>query len=100
MTILLGQQSGFKYPCFIREWDSRIRDKHYMKKDWPLRQNLTAGIKNIVKESLILLDKVILPPLHIKLGLVKQLVKAMKIAGSEAFKYIFQKFSKLSGKNK
>jgi len=40
MTILLGQQSGFtKYPCFICEWDSRARDEHYVKKEWPLRNN-------------------------------------------------------------
>lgn len=40
----------------------------------------------------------ILPPLHIKLGLVKQLIKAMKNSPerSNAFMYIFDKFPKLS----
>lgn len=97
MTILLGQQSGFtKYPCFICEWDSRARDEHYVKKEWPLRNNLTPGSKNVIKQSLIPTNKVILPPLHIKLGLVKQFIKAMKFKESKAFLYLFEKFPKLS----
>lgn len=97
MTILLGQQSGFtKYPCFICEWDSRARDQHYIRKDWPLRQNLEAGRKNVLKESLIPRSKVLLPPLHVKLGLIKQFVKVMKVNDSEAFRYLFENFPKLS----
>jgi hypothetical protein len=96
-TILLGQQTGFiKYPCFMCEWDSRDRDKHYIKKDWPLRQSLDPGSKNVLRESLIPPSQVILPPLHIKLGLMKQFVKAMKVNDSDAFNYIFLKFPKLS----
>jgi len=82
--------------CFICQWDSRARNEHYIRKDWPLRGNLTPGSKNIIKKSLIPTDKVILPPLHIKLGLVKQFVKAMKTAESKAFMYIFEKFPKIS----
>ena len=40
-------------------------------------------------------DEVLLPPLHIKLGLMKQYVKSFD-KGGECFKYIFQKFSFLS----
>ena len=40
-------------------------------------------------------DKVLLPPLHIKLGLMKQYVKSLD-KGGECFKYICQKFSFLS----
>lgn len=97
MTIMLGQQSDFtKYPCFLCKWDSRAREKHYIKKDWPLRKNLEPGSKNILKSSLIPANKVLFPPLHIKLGLVKQFVKAMKTEDSDAFKYIYEKFLKLS----
>lgn len=63
---MLGQQSGFtKYPCCLCEWDSRAREKHYIKKDWPPRKNLEPGSKNILKSSLIPANKVLLPPLHI-----------------------------------
>lgn len=96
-SILLGQQSGnTKYPCFICEWDSRAREQHYVKKDWPLRQELTPGSMNILQESLIPSHKVILPPLHIKLGLFKQLIKAMRVSESDAFMYIFEKFPNIS----
>ena len=37
-------------------------------------------------------DKVLLPPLHIKLGLMKPYVKSLDQSG-ECFKYICQKFS-------
>ena len=46
-------------------------------------------------ESLLPYDKVILPRLHIKLGLMKQYVKSLD-KGGECFKYICQKFSFLS----
>lgn len=97
ITILLGQQSGFtKFPCFICEWDSRARKEHYIKKDWPLRENLTPGSLNVIHSPLVSKNKILLPPLHIKLGLVKQFVKSMKNTSSEAFQYLFIKFPNLS----
>ncbi|CAH1105838.1 unnamed protein product [Psylliodes chrysocephalus] len=39
---------------------------------------------------------ILLPPVHIKLGLIKQFVKALRKRSSEAFQYIYEKFSKLS----
>ena len=37
--MFLGQQKGFtKFPCFICEWDSRTRDLHWSKKQWPVRK--------------------------------------------------------------
>jgi hypothetical protein len=38
---------------------------------------LTAGQKNVVNTPLINHEKVYLPPLHIKLGLIKNFVKEM-----------------------
>jgi hypothetical protein len=35
VAILLGMQLGYtKYCCFICEWDSRAKDKHYSVKHW------------------------------------------------------------------
>ena len=96
LCMLLGQQSGYtKYPCFICEWDSRARDKHWTQKEWPTRENLTPGSKNIKHNALVDSKRVLLPPLHIKLGLMKQFVKAIDKNG-ECFKYICSKFPKLS----
>ena len=97
VTIMLGQQSGFtKRPCFICEWDSRARDQHYLVKKWKLREEYKPGYKNILHKNLVDPDKILLPPLHIKLGLMKQFVKAIKKLDTDAFKYLFEKFPKLS----
>lgn len=75
--ILCGLQGGnTKYPCFICEWDSRDRGHHYIRKDWPQRIQ-RIGQKNIMRPSLVSIDNIILPPLHIKLGLMAQFVKAL-----------------------
>ena len=69
------------------EWDNRIN--HWIKRDRPLRESLTPGYKNILHPALV--DNVILPPLHIKLDLMKQCVKALNKEGA-CFKYIQEKF--------
>ena len=78
VNFLLGQQGGYtKHPCFLCYWDNRATDQHWVKKDWPSRQDLAVGDKNIINEPLVNRDRIILPPLHIKLGLMKQFVKAL-----------------------
>ena len=59
------------------------------------KNEFTVGEKNICNNSLVPPDKVILLPLRIKLGLMKQYVKNLD-KGGKCFKYIFQKFSFLS----
>ena len=44
ICLLLGQQSGYTmYPCFLRLWDSRARQKHWLQKEWPIRKEINAG---------------------------------------------------------
>ena len=69
--------------------------QHWVKKDWPAREDLAVGDKNIINESLVSRDRIILPPLHIKLGLMKQFVKALDKHG-DCFNYIVKKFPGLS----
>ena len=96
LNILLGQQSVFtKYSCLMCEWDSRDRSNHWIKREWPFREFLTPGCKNILHPALVDRSSVILPPLHIKLGLMKQFVNALNKEGA-CFKYIQDKFSNLS----
>ena len=96
VNFLLGQQSGYtKHPCFLCMWDSRDKTNHWVKKYWEPRITLRAGDKNIINEPLVTRDRAILPPLHIKLGLIKQLVKALDKDG-ECFKCIFRSFPGLS----
>lgn len=96
IAILLGLQLGYtKYCCFICEWDSRDKKNHYLKKDWPKRKALVPGSKNVLFQPLVDPKNVLLPPLHIKLGLFKNFVKAMDKNGA-GFTYLKQKFPKIS----
>jgi len=64
-------------------------------KHWPHRQSLTSGMKNVVHKLLIKPNKVLPPPLHIKLGLMKNFVKALDVKGT-AFTYLCGKFPRLT----
>ncbi|XP_076799763.1 uncharacterized protein LOC143444861 [Clavelina lepadiformis] len=96
VNFLLGQQSGYtKYPCFICLWDSRARTDHWVKKGWPPRDSMRVGEGNIINEPLVARKKIIIPPLHIKLGLMKQFVKALPATG-DCFNYICRTFPALT----
>lgn len=96
IALLMGLQGGYtKYCCFLCEWDSRARGSHYVKRDWPLRLSLEPGKKNVLHPPLAESSKILLPPLHIKLGLMKNFVKGMDKTGA-AFKYLTTKFARLS----
>lgn len=78
VAILCGLQSGYtKYCCFICLWKSRARTEHYIKKDWPKRENITVDSYNIKYVALVKTENIILPPLHIKLGLIKNFIKTL-----------------------
>jgi hypothetical protein len=64
-------------------------------KHWEKRLKLTPGERNVVHDPLVDTAKVFLPPLDIKLGLVKNFVKAMKKDGP-VFLYLQHKFLRLS----
>ena len=56
---------------------------------------MVVGAANIIKEPLVDRGKITLPPFHIKLGLMKQFVKALDKHG-DCFKYICRSFPGLS----
>ena len=70
---------------------------HYQRQIWPKRTTFSVEKNNVKRDPLIDTRKILMPPLHIKLGLIKQFFKALD-RSSEAFKYMYlQKFfSKLS----
>jgi hypothetical protein len=45
-------------------------------RDWPQRKPLKVGEKNVQHPALAEWHKILLPPLHIKLGLIKKLRKS------------------------
>ena len=56
---------------------------------------MDVGEKDIINEPLVDGNKIIFPPLHIKLGLMKQFVKALNKEGN-CFEYICRTFPGLS----
>jgi len=78
IAILLGLQLGYtEFPCFLCEWDSKDKACHYVKRIWPAIKILEPGHKNVKHHSLVESSRILLPLLHIKLGLMKNFVKAM-----------------------
>ena len=68
-----------------------------MRKDWPVRENIALGGHNIIQEPLVEKNKNILPLVHIKMGLIKQLIQAIDKDG-KCFKNIRKIFPGLSNK--
>ena len=66
-----------------------------LEKDWPVRKHLTVGENIIINEPLVDSRKIIFPPLHLKLSLMKHFVKALDTDGY-CFKYLCESFPALS----
>ena len=91
-ALLRGLQVGYtKMHCFLCEWGSRAQSEQWERYGWPQRKSLTPGSKNVIHEPLADRDKVLLPPLHIKLGIMEQFLRALDKDG-DCFKFICQKF--------
>lgn len=96
IALMLGMQGGYtKYPCFLCLWDSRADKQHYKQRDWPARPHLNPGSHNVLSHALVNPQKVLLPPLHIKLGLMKNFVKSLDKKG-RAFTFLKEKFPRIS----
>ncbi len=71
----MGMQAGFtKYCCFLCLWDSRAVSQYYKQKDWCFRSTFVPGEHSLKENPLVDMNKVLLPPLHIKLDLMKNFV--------------------------
>lgn len=89
-------QGGYtKYPCFLCLWESRSDTKHFEQYEWEPRKSFRPGYENVIAKPLIDRTNILLPPLHIKLGLMKNFVKAMD-KNSNAFLYIQKTFPHIS----
>ncbi|GBM11613.1 hypothetical protein AVEN_180159-1 [Araneus ventricosus] len=97
IAVLVGLQAGYTkfFFAFCASGTVGTKKKHYIKKVWPKRQFRIPGVKNEKNEPLSASEKIPLSPLHIKLGLMKNFVKAMDCGGS-GFQYLRMKFPKVS----
>ena len=96
ISMLLGFQGGYtKYSRFLYLWDSRAYDRHYLQKEWRAGGTLTPGRCNVKSSLLDDSKNVLLPPLHIKLGLIKNFVKVIN-KGNPLFKFFQSEFPAVS----
>jgi len=96
IACLVGLQGQYtKHSCFHCLWNSKADEEHYSTKNWPTRKEFAPGSYNVKHLPLVEANKVLLPPLHIKLGMAKQFVKALSHT-SRAFQHIRSMFPKLS----
>jgi len=65
----------------------RGQEEYDVNKPWPKRTSLTPGEKNVVNTPLVLPENIFLPPLHTKLGLMKNFVKGLDKTG-RGFQYL------------
>ena len=80
---MLGQQVGYtKYPYFLCLWDSRADEPHYSQQEWPIRHELKPGNHNVKLILIVNSNNILLPSLHIKLGLMKQFVMTLNNEGN------------------
>ena len=94
--LLMGMQAGFtKYCCFLFLWDRWAVSQHYKQKDWGSRSTFVPGEHSLKENPLVDMNKVLLPPLHIKLGLMKNFVKTLHKNGA-AFQHLAIVFPGLS----
>ena len=71
VSLLLGLQLGYtKHMCFLCLWNSRDDENHYKRVDWPSRTEHVVGKYNVKHPAIIDAQKILLHPLHIKLGLI------------------------------
>lgn len=94
-ALIMGLQLGrTKNMCFLCTWISTAKIDHYSAV-WENRSDHTIGVMNTIRERLIPPEKMLLPPLHIKMGLVTNFIKALN-KEEEAFRYLSVLFPKLS----
>jgi len=78
VAMLCGLQGGYtKYMCFYCNWDSRFKGNQYRNHSWKDRAEAKVGQMNVVQKALVPRDKILMPLLHIKLGLVKSFIKTI-----------------------
>lgn len=96
VAILMGLKKGYsKHQCFLCLWEGRSREFHYTNHKWHSRHTYRIGQDSIENKPLVPASKIILPPLHIKLGLIRNFTRALDSEGP-AMEYLKTFFPKLS----
>lgn len=102
INILQGiiDKGGFpKFFCFLCNWDSRSPLNQYQCNSWRPRGSVEEQMKQHKLRNAPLIDNtqdILLPPLHIKLGIVKKFIEVAVVNCPNAFDYLKSVFPKRS----
>lgn len=102
VALLCGLQTGYtRNMCYLCLWETRYGEPcyalQYQKRNWTPRTNRRIGKGNVVNTELVPMERILLPPLHIKLGIVKNFIKVLiKRGNEEAFQRLRCIFPRLS----
>lgn len=97
--IISGLKGGYaSYMCFLCKWNTRQTDTHchYYVKEFPVRTEHIIDNYSVIHPPLVPSHRIILPPLHIKLGIVKNFIKrvyAINSSAAERLKILFPKLT-------
>lgn len=92
INILMGVKAGYpNYGCFKCDWHARQKDHdHYSYDGWK------GSNPDLVGEPLVPMENILMPPLHIKLGLVQKFIKQAIIDSDAVFNCLKTMFKGLS----
>jgi hypothetical protein len=94
--LLLGMKDGYPtYPCIWCLWDSRDRARHYAPEACPPRERVQLEYSQ-VDLPLISSEDVLVPPLHVKLGLASSLLRTIARTNPGALAALKRLFDRLS----
>lgn len=80
LNVLIGLKGSYcKFCCIFCLWDSRDRKDHWTDKNWPQRTDYSQAnpAENLIYPALVPIDRILMPPLHIKLGVFAQFIKSL-----------------------
>lgn len=96
VALVSGLQLGWtNHACFLCDWHTRYAGNQYEKNDWPARGEQQIGEMNIQREALIPNERILIPPLHVKLGIMKNFVKSLP-RESAGFQFLKDTFPHIS----
>lgn len=81
--------------CFLCKWVSTAREDHYDKEYEP-RTGYVLGFEGVRKTALVEMKNIILPPLHILIGLYYSFAKQLFQVNESALEYIMSKYPFIS----
>lgn len=88
MALLLGPQLGYTEHEELLFHGTTAREGHFtLKRTFTNSQHWVPGQKVVAKEPLVDPTKIVLPPLNINLGLMKNFVEALNTDG-ESFQWL------------